>query len=180
MRPDGISRLARVSRPGSAPIGGAWRRHRLGRPLLAGLVLLAIGGALSTGRSLLDRGDGAALGSRSAWPTAVAGDLLEPAFGPALVLPAERAAATNRELDAALARLKGGPFGVVFEPVLGAPGETETGVVDPFEGEARWAPVVAIDAARPPLRLDIMGLAAPPTGETPDERRRGRMPETGP
>jgi hypothetical protein len=137
-------------------------------------------GMLGTGLLSLGRGNGAAFGSRSAWPTAVAGDLAEPGFGSALVLPADREAATDREIEAALARLKGEPFGVVFEPVRAAPGEADARAVDPFEGEARLAPVVEIDAARPPLRLEIMGLTVPPTRRTPSERHKGRTPETTP
>jgi hypothetical protein len=89
-----------------------------------------------------------------------------------------------------LARLKEGAFGVAFEPlVAGAetgagrhaePARPDPAATAPAAAEARFEPVVQIDAAQPPLRLEIMGLAAVSTRATPSERQQGRMAETAP
>ena len=152
MRPGGIISQARVWRGVVAPLGKAWRCWGLGRPLAAGLVIVLIGGAVTTARSLLELGDGTATGTARGWPTAVAGSLAEPAFSPVLVLSGPGESARDRDLEAALARLKAGAFGVTFEALPAEPGTADAAP------EARFAPVVLIDAALPPLRLDIMGL----------------------
>lgn len=169
MRPGGIISQARVWRGVVAPLGKAWQRRRLGRPLAAGLVLVLIGGAVTTARSLLELGDGTATGTARGWPTAVAGSLAEPAFSPVLVLPGAGESVRDHDLEAALARLKAGAFGVTFEALPAEPGTADAAP------EARFAPVVLIDASLPPLRLDIMGL-----GVTRRGGGGGPLPEPAP
>ena len=138
----------------------AWRRHGLGQPLAAALALLLIGGLLTTARSLLDLGEHRLGRHGPSWPTAVAGGLGKGELGPNLSLPWQGEPLPQGELEATLARLKDGAFGVAFEAVpvgrlAGAPP-----ALDPASPEATgaFAPVVLIDRERPPLRIDIMGL----------------------
>ena len=174
----GIMRAARLLQQASrlrrhqAPSGSPWWRRGLGRPLAVGLALLAIAGLTTVVRSLLDLGAAVPAAEQRGWPTAVAGSLVEPVFGPALLLPEPGGSRRDSALEADLARLKEGDFGVAFEARRGGPPVADATVP--------VAPVVLIDTARPPLRLDIMGLAADQPGRRLVERNSGAAPETTP
>jgi|GEM_PF-2457140 len=175
MRADGSTSQTSVGRFDAARLDTALRRRGLGRPLAAGLALVTIGGVLTMASALLDRGATAPSASRHGWPTAVAGDLADPAFAPVLVPARHAETLSDQDLEATLARLEKGDFGVVFEalPADAMPAASS-------ETAIPLAPVVSIDAARPPLRLDIMGLGIVRPGSASVERQRRPMPETVP
>lgn len=177
MRPGQSIRQTSVSSFVGALLGTALRRRGLGRPLALGLALVAIGGVLTMASALLDLREAAPTASRHGWPTAIAADLGEPAFGPVLVLPGRGESVSEHDLQATLARLKEGAFGVVFETV---PRPVDATPAASTEAGARFVPVVSIDAARPPLRLDIMGLGVVRPGSAPVERHGGPLPEPAP
>lgn len=167
MRPGPFLRLAIERVAASLPSKAVWRRRGLGRPIAAILVLALIGGAVTMGRSLLDLREMTLVGAQGGWPTAVAGGLRAGEVGPAFALPRRGETLLDGELETLLAALKGGVFGVSFEAV---PLDRQDGdrqaldpqAIDPTSPEAKgaFAPVVLIDAERPPLRIDIMGLSA--------------------
>ena len=156
MRPGSSLRQAIARAAATVPVMAAWRRSSLGRPFAAVLVLALIGGAVTMARSLLDLRE-AGLGGQGGWPTAVAGGLRAGEVGPTFALPRRGEALPDGELEGLLAGLKDGAFGVAFEAV-----PVDRRAVDPTspEAEGAFAPVVLIDAERPPLRIDIMGLNA--------------------
>ena len=156
MRPGSFLRQAIARAAATVPVMAAWRRSSLGRPFAAVLVLALIGGAVTMARSLLDLRE-AGLGGQGGWPTAVAGGLRAGEVGPTFALPRRGEALPDGELEGLLAGLKDGAFGVTFEAV-----PVDRRAVDPTspEAEGTFAPVVLIDAERPPLRIDIMGLNA--------------------
>jgi hypothetical protein len=157
MRPGSSFRLAIERAAATVPIGAVWRRCGLGRPFAAVLVLALIGGAVTMARSLLDLRDAGRGSGQDGWHTAVAGGLRAGEVGPAFALPRRGEAPPDGELEGLLAGLKDGAFGVAFEA---AP--VDRRAIDPTSPEAEGAflPVVLIDAERPPLRIDIMGLTA--------------------
>ncbi len=155
----------------------AWRRRGFGRPIAAILVLASVGGAVTMARSLLDLRETGFGGAQGGWPTAVAGGFQAGEVGPAFALPRRGAGLPDGELEALLTGLKDGAFGVAFEAVpidrqdgdrkaIDAraidPRAVDPRATDPAspEAEGAFAPVVLIDADRPPLRIDIMGLNA--------------------
>jgi hypothetical protein len=185
MRPGPSLRLALERAAAPLPLEAVWRRRGLGRPVAAILVLALIGGAVTMAHSLLDLPEAGFGGGQGGWPTAAAGGLRVDEVGPALALPPRGEALPAGELEALLAGLKEGAFGVAFEAVLfvqqdGDRQDGERKAIDPRaidptspEAEGAFAPVVLVDAERPPLRIDIMGLSA--------TRRGGRVPgDAGP
>lgn len=127
------------------------RHHALARPLMAALLLVAGGLALYAVAALVDRRDAAA----TFVPEGASGPLGQ-AGVPVLTLPLpDRAAASPpaaspprglegvADLEVALARLK-----------------TAAAAIDALDSAtATGADRLVIDAAAPPLRIEIMGLA---------------------
>jgi len=125
--------------------------RELRRPLLAALVLVAGIAVLSTATALLgNRGGDASF--------ALA---LEDARRSGATLHAVPVAVSDAGLEAALARLKAGPFGVDLR--AGGEAAAPAGI---------FAAAVLIDAARPPLQVEIMGLglAGPRPRAAPADR----------
>jgi hypothetical protein len=164
MRSGPLSRQAAVWRQlrrSARPLGAAWRRFGFGRPLAAGLTLVLIAALATAGKALLgiaaDRLDEADRG----WPTTVAGGFGDGGFSPDQAFSPAGGRLSEAELEAVLTSLKEGTFGVAFAPVsAAAPGRAPL-PLDSGAPEAGSAvvPVVLIDAAQPPLRIEIMGLA---------------------
>ena len=169
MRPGPSLRLAIERAAATLPIRADWRHRGLGRPFAAVLVLALIGGAVTMARSLLDLREAGLGGGPGGWPTAVAGGLRVSEVGPGLALPRLGEALPDGELEALLAGLKDGAFGVAFEAVPVDRPVFDPRASDPGSPEAAGAfvPVVVIDAERPPLRIDIMGLNTAGRGGRP-------------
>jgi hypothetical protein len=169
MRSGPLSRHAAVWRQlrrSARPLGAAWRRFGFGRPLAAGLTLVLIAALATGGKALLGvAADGLDAAERG-WPTTVAGGFGAGGFSPDDALSPAGERLSEGELEAVLTSLKQGAFGVAFAPVTAAaPGNPALSLEStaPAAGSA-LVPVVLIDAAQPPLRIDIMGLA-PATGD---------------
>jgi hypothetical protein len=123
---------------------------RLVQPLAA-LALLGAGAVLvAVVTSLIGSRDGGAshhAGNGGIWRV-----------GHSVVMPLPQpASGAEQAFDAALAQLKAGPFGVELRPVTGS----LTGSLrapDGAHGEGEFEAFVLVDAAEPPLRVEIMGL----------------------
>lgn len=167
MRPGPSLRLALARAAATLKREAGWRRRGFGRPVAAILVLALLGGAVTMARSLLDLREAGFGGAQGGWPTAVAGGFRAGEVGPAFALPRRGAGLPDGELEALLTGLKDGAFGVAFEAVpIDRQDDDRKAIepraIDPTSPEAAgaFAPVVLIDADRPPLRIDIMGLNA--------------------
>ncbi len=151
----------RQVRRSARPLGAAWRRCGFGGPLATVLTLVLIGALAAAGKALLgiaadDRGE-----ADRGWPTTVAGGFGDGGFSPDHALSSSGERLPEDELEAVLTSLKQGTFGVAFAPVsAAAPGRAALSL-DPGAPEAgsAFVPVVLIDAAHPPLRIEIKGLA---------------------